>query len=814
MVKDADTMVPGPNSDEPGSDGPKTLGPYEILEEIGRGGMGVVYRAFHPQLKRTVALKVLIAGEDASEEAITRFHREAESVAKLGHHPNIVPVYDIGAKGNRHYFAMHFVEGKPLDRLIDEGEVAPKRGARIARKLAEALHHAHDHGILHRDVKPANILVDRDGEPQITDFGLAKDVASESKMTRSGMTLGTPSYMPPEQADGRLDDIDERSDVYSLGATLYEMLTLQPPFEGNSVPEVLRKVFFEEPASPVKRNRSIDKDLETICLKCLEKGRARRYATCGALAEDLGRYLEGRPIEARPVSAPEKAMRWVRRHRAVSVTLAAAIFVLAAVGVGAAVLVDRESRRAGIAEAEKTQARDEMDRNQKVADVLLAAHAKLGRIHGELKAVYYDSRATAEKKRMALEERTGEIDKLGAALGDDPASLAAFLAVTGWIMRLGGDDEGALELFRAARESDGDVGWGYLFEAMTWLTTFVAEHALGTTRLGPRKITFVDLPEETEAMKKNRENFEAWIGKAEKATIWGGRRSENFARCLQELRGYSVGDYSRAEKGLTHALDEPAFSWIEEELRLARSKARYLNLDFEGGAEDALTFSERCPASLLGHFFAGSNWAGRAHQLTISGKDPTALRKKALEAYGRVMEINPQDYVTLTLRGSLHLELGEVKRLRGGDEGPDFARAAAEIEEALRLNPNHVEAHYARGTLFRHIAIAGEDRGEDPLENYQVALEEYTKVILMRKGWGKPFYNRANVLSEMGNYMMKHGLDPRSKLEEALADYDRALDHDPEFPDALSGRGQVQILQGDMLRSTGADPREPFRKGL
>ncbi|MHC4601603.1 MAG: serine/threonine-protein kinase, partial [Planctomycetota bacterium] len=192
----------------------KTLGPYRILSELGRGGMGVVYKAYDDKLKRTVALKVLIAGEDASEEAIARFQREAESVARLGHHPNIVPIYEIGQEGRLHYFAMLYVDGKPLDRMIFDGEVAPKRAAVITKRVAEALSHAHDHGVLHRDVKPANILVSTDGEPHLTDFGLAKNVASDTRVTQSGVTLGTPQYMPPEQAEGRLSEVDARSDVY------------------------------------------------------------------------------------------------------------------------------------------------------------------------------------------------------------------------------------------------------------------------------------------------------------------------------------------------------------------------------------------------------------------------------------------------------------------------------------------------------------------------------------------------------------------------------------------------------------------------
>ncbi|MHC5040130.1 MAG: serine/threonine-protein kinase, partial [Planctomycetota bacterium] len=306
---------------------PKTLGTYEIIEEIGRGGMGVVYKAFHPQLKRTVALKVLIAGEDASEEAITRFHREAEAVAKLGHHPNIVPVYDIGAEGRNHYFAMHFVEGKPLDKMIDDGEIAPKRAARIAKKIAEALAHAHGQGILHRDIKPANILVTREGEPQITDFGLARDVQSDARMTRTGMTLGTPAYMPPEQADGRIEEIDARSDVYSLGATLYEMLTAQPPFEGSAVVNVIKKVLLDDPVSPRKFNASLDRDLETICLKCLQKEPESRYSSCEDLSRDLSQYMQGLPITARPMTFIEWIVKRAKRNKLASTVLLLLAFV-------------------------------------------------------------------------------------------------------------------------------------------------------------------------------------------------------------------------------------------------------------------------------------------------------------------------------------------------------------------------------------------------------------------------------------------------------------------------------------------------------
>jgi hypothetical protein len=251
---------------------------------------------------------------------------------------------------------MHFVQGRPLDRLIDDGEIAPKRAARIAHQIALALAHAHEHGILHRDVKPANILLafldlpdrasretdspDRcvegasggSGVPMLTDFGLAKDVESDASVTGSGVTLGTPQYMPPEQAEGLLSRVDERSDVYSLGATLYEMLTFKPPFEGENSIQVIKKITLENPRPPRKVSSGIPRDLETICLKCLEKDQERRYASAKAMAEDLDRFLVGKPILARPIGPLSRAYRWSRRNKGTAFGLAAAIVLLLTVG--------------------------------------------------------------------------------------------------------------------------------------------------------------------------------------------------------------------------------------------------------------------------------------------------------------------------------------------------------------------------------------------------------------------------------------------------------------------------------------------------
>ncbi len=311
------------------------FGDYEIKAELGRGGMGVVYEARQVSLNRPVAVKMVKAGLLAGDDELRRFQNEAEAVALLDH-PGIVPVYEVGEQAGQHYFSMKLVPGGSLVPLLDRFKQDPKAAARLLAETAEAVAHAHMRGILHRDLKPANILVDAEGHPQVTDFGLAKRVEAEAELTVSGAILGTPAYMAPEQATGRRGSITTATDVYGLGSVLYALLTGKAPFGGNSVVETLDAVRNIAPEPPTKVNASAPRDLETICLKCLEKDPRRRYATAQAVADDLHAWLGSRPISARRVGASERAWLWCKRKPAVA-ALAAAV-VLASVGGTAATI--------------------------------------------------------------------------------------------------------------------------------------------------------------------------------------------------------------------------------------------------------------------------------------------------------------------------------------------------------------------------------------------------------------------------------------------------------------------------------------------
>jgi len=309
----------------------KTLanfGDYELLQEIGRGGQGVVYRARQKSLNRTVALKVIGLGHWATEAHLKRFRREAESAASL-EHPCIVPIYEVGERDGSCYFSMKLVEGGQLDDVVRREPVTIRRAVELIAKVARTIHYAHERGILHRDIKPGNILLDAKGEPHLTDFGLARLVETESTVTRTMEVLGTPSYMAPEQAVGNNAAVSSVTDVYGLGAVLYQLLTGHPPFAGGTTFETVRLVLDTEPRQPRLWNPKIDRDVSTICLECLEKDPKRRYASALALAEDLERWLKHEPILARRTGLITRGRKWVRRNPT-SALLAASLVALAA----------------------------------------------------------------------------------------------------------------------------------------------------------------------------------------------------------------------------------------------------------------------------------------------------------------------------------------------------------------------------------------------------------------------------------------------------------------------------------------------------
>ncbi|HEY4263037.1 MAG TPA: protein kinase [Schlesneria sp.] len=446
---------------------------YEIEGVIGRGGMGVVYKATHLKLNRLVALKMLLSGPYASPQEVARFVRESRAVAEL-QHPHIVQVYDVGDLETRPYFTMEFLEGGSLAQKLAGVPQSSRRSAEVIATIADAVHSAHSKGIIHRDLKPANILLTAEGIPKIADFGLARHLVDDAKLTMTDARVGTPSYMAPEQALGKLGTIGPSVDIYALGTILYEMLTGRPPFRADTAIETQRQVVTVDPVPPSRLNANVPRDLETICLKCLQKDPMRRYSSAQELVEDLGRYLNGQPVHARPVSLGERIWRWRNRNKHLAAALSVVISLLILIVAGSIWDAAHYRRLEG---AHRILAKKMTDLANEEADLVVAKEAERGKaVVAGKRAIDLHRKSEAQREELRKTLYLTEMNLAGqaAALPSGLGRVSELLADWG-------------------HEQPDQRGWEWYFlnglshrDKKTWLTYGQGVHQLAWSPSGTR----------------------------------------------------------------------------------------------------------------------------------------------------------------------------------------------------------------------------------------------------------------------------------------------------------------------------------------
>ncbi|MBI2898994.1 MAG: protein kinase [Planctomycetes bacterium] len=779
------------------------IGKYVAVKELGRGGMGIVYKAWDTGLKRWVALKLLTAPPEGDE--LARFRREAQMAASI-RHPNIVGVYEVGEVDGRPHIAMEFVDGRTL-----AGQKIPaKRAAELLAEVASAVDHAHSKGIIHRDLKPQNVMIDKEGKPYVMDFGLAKSVRTESRITVSGTVIGTPSYMSPEQARGRNSALDRRTDVYSLGAVLYELLTGRPPFHGSSPLETLELVTKSDARLPSELNPAVPHDLETIALKCLEKEQERRYPTARLLAEDLRRWIRGEAIAARRASLATTLARRVSRNRAGA--FAIAVVLVAAVAVAEIFVSSRSAsdraRAQTLADADAAFARGDWNR----AEVLYQKGGEPRKADlARRKRAARDEEARTTREREDRERR----EKEEKAQRDAEAAKKA----------------------RSDAQPDYDSGRRNLDEAERDL------YRAGADLSRTRRLLETAVADFTRAIGKFADFHEAFLarGQAQARLRKPREAEEDFAKAVGLLPNYSAAFLERgrlhlarymelAETGPDAGAEPPSFAAIREKAVADFRRAQELgNLGEEMTlVEAAIAFAQNRPDDAIAHLTRLIDSGSRKEEyFKLRGdafrrkfQPPSDRRtewgQKARDDYAEAVRICPNYYAALRYRGAIYFESGMP------------VEAEADFREGLRINPEDSFANSDMGTLLFQQGKAAEaepyfDRAValDPL-NYRAWANRGTlKFQRMDYAPARADLDRALAVHPKyvtARYMLALVVRKWEGGERALPILDDLLRDSPRFASGFEARGVIHFearrwkeALADFRKAVGLDSRRSDR---
>jgi serine/threonine-protein kinase len=644
---------------------------YEVLEVLGRGGNGIIYRVRHLKLNRVAALKMLLSGEFASPVELARFTRETKAVAAL-QHPNIVQIYDVGEADGRPYFTMEFIGGGSLAKKLAGIPQPAKYCASLTETVARAIHAGHLAGIVHRDVKPGNILLATDGTPKMADFGLARHFEEGPEVTLGPAKIGTTSYMAPEQVVGKPGTVGPPADVYSLGATLYELLTGRPPFRAESAAETERQVLTQEPAAPSKLNAKVPRDLETICLKCLQKEPARRYESAEALADDLKRFSEGRPIQARPVGWAARSWRWCRRNPMASGLLLMAIALVGLASGGGTWLLQQRARR-------QIEQRSDID-----ATVTQAASLRKSFHYSEARALLQQARQrlqpSAPDDLHKLVAQTSADLELAERLDLARAQVAILMETEHGLAAAGPRYGSAFAEAGLGRVGDDTVRVAEAVKHSALRADIVAaldDWASITPDFQQRKwLLEVARRADPDAARDHLRQPELWqdakglttLAKELKVTELSPQLATALARASSQKKADAVPLLISAQAHFPHDF------WVNLELGWALSSA--------GRPAEGLGYS-RAALSLRPD-------AGVAHVIVGLGLDSLGRHEEAAEQYRQALRVEPEDFVALNNLGTdLALEGQE-------DEAIDF------LQRALKIEPNNAVTHLNLGWIMQH----------------------------------------------------------------------------------------------------------------
>jgi len=742
------------------ADAERRFGKYRRGRLLGQGGMGAVYLAYDMELRRNVALKFLLGG---APEDVERFLREARLAAKL-RHPGIAAVYDVVRSPEPH-IAMEYIDGRTADRVKP---LPLRRALEIVRDAATAVHHAHAENVIHRDLKPSNLMVDAQGRVFVMDFGLARSTQASSRLSASGSLVGTPAYMPPEQAQGRAD-VDARADVYALGATLYHLVTGRPPFQGDAMIDVVVRVVTEEPPAPRSVNRAVPPDVETIILKAMDKERDRRYRSAATFADDIRRVLEGEPISARPASLIYRIRKRLTKNRAAA-ALAAAMLVLLAAGATLVVALTRRHR---------TEATD-LERTLAVANAFWAAELRLR-----------DSIAWAEDEgdvapEPAIAARRAAFERAAAAVDAEHPGNAVTPCYRAWMLCLtGGGDEGRAAFDRAIAGAP-DPAIPRLWRARWLATSFLRTLELGgtfeeTSGLTRMRVHASPAPGQKETLAALQEDVRAAAGAAIWTRLREGRRLGDLARALAEFTD------GRTAEAQTLLEDLSSDLVCGRDARRLLGVCRYLREDFAGAAAAFESFAAEHPRSHAMLLLAGAARFGEA----VASDDAPAGMRRAIDLMSRVVDAFPQLVRPLLARGLYRRHLAH-RMARRGEDARDVLRAACgDFARALSAGRIVDAAH-----VMNAVRVAKTAPPDAGLALMRTIVEACDRALAAHPGDPHHLLARGIARRRLAARERLTGADVQALLKEAIADVTPAAEREGNL-DALLERARCRAEAGD-----------------